>query len=227
MTRQDNTNLMSRQQARELAQRAVKANAPLSWFEPLYQLAVDNPALIPWADLTANPNLTEWLDRESVEGGSRSALVVGCGLGDDAEALARYGFAVTAFDIAPTCIAWCQRRFPASSVNYLVADVFQLPASWNQAFDFVFEAYTLQVLPEALRNNAMHAMGHCVRPGGRLLIVTRGRDAAEDSGEMPWPLQREELDRLGPDFREVRFEDYLDNESPPVRRFRVEFLRAR
>jgi hypothetical protein len=43
---------------------------------------------------------------------------------------------------------------------------------------------------------------------------------------MPWPLTKEELTdflRLG--LREVSFEDYLDDEVPPVRRFRVEYRR--
>ncbi|MCC5670705.1 class I SAM-dependent methyltransferase [Nostoc sp. CHAB 5784] len=40
----------------------------------------------------------------------QKALVIGCGLGDDAEAIASLGFEVTAFDISPTAIAWCQER---------------------------------------------------------------------------------------------------------------------
>lgn len=44
---------------------------------------------------------------------------------------------------------------------------------------------------------------------------------------MPWPLTREELrhfDQLG--FEPTRFEDYFDDETPPVRRFRVEYRRV-
>ena len=52
----------------------------------------------------------------------QKALIIGCGLGDDAEALAKLGFEVTAFDISTSAIAWCQQRFPDSTVNYLVAD---------------------------------------------------------------------------------------------------------
>jgi hypothetical protein len=39
---------------------------------------------------------------------------------------------------------------------------------------------------------------------------------------MPWPLTRHELDTLTQaGLIEVSFEDYFDNETPPVRRFRV------
>jgi hypothetical protein len=44
---------------------------------------------------------------------------------------------------------------------------------------------------------------------------------------MPWPLAREEIDAfhaLG--LETVSFEEFLDDESPPVRRFRVELRRA-
>jgi len=64
--------------------------------------------------------------------------VVGCGLGDDAEALAQQGFQVTAFDISPTAIAWCEKRFPDSQVKYQVADLFALDPAWHHKFDFVF-----------------------------------------------------------------------------------------
>jgi hypothetical protein len=37
---------------------------------------------------------------------------------------------------------------------------------------------------------------------------------------MPWPLIRSELEEV-PILRTLAFEDYMDGESPPVRRFRV------
>ena len=37
---------------------------------------------------------------------------------------------------------------------------------------------------------------------------------------MPWPLTRAELEDV-PTLHTLLFEDYLDGESPPVRRFRV------
>jgi hypothetical protein len=43
---------------------------------------------------------------------------------------------------------------------------------------------------------------------------------------MPWPLIREELDGFkSQGLKEVSFEEYLDKEDPPVRRFRAEYRR--
>ena len=75
------------------------------------------------------------------------ALVIGCGLGDDAEELARRGYAVTAFDISPTAIARCRERFPQSPVHYRVADVPRLPGEWQGRFGLAVEINTIQSLP--------------------------------------------------------------------------------
>ena len=64
--------------------------------------------MVPWADGLPDPNLVEWAGRAGSagsDGAGRRALVVGCGLGYDAEFLAGRGFAVTAFDLSPTAIA--------------------------------------------------------------------------------------------------------------------------
>jgi len=216
----------TRANARRLAEQHLKQGDALGWFEALYVAAESQPKAIPWADMAPNPNLIAWLQREDIDGHGQRALVVGCGLGDDAEALAAAGFAVTAFDVSPTAIAWCGRRFPESKVSYHVADLFALDPTWQRRFDLVLEVYTLQVLPPALRDKAMAAMASCVAPRGRLLVVCRGRDETDDPGAMPWPLTRRQLDgftTLG--FTEVSFEDYMDDEDPPVRRFRAVYQR--
>lgn len=196
----------------------------LGWFEALYQQAGGNPDVVPWADMTANPNLVAWIENEGVVAGGETALVVGSGLGDDAEYLARAGFDVVAFDISTTAIAWCRRRFPNSAVHYCVADLFQPPAEWLGRFDFVFEAYTLQVLPPELRRDAAPRIARFVAPGGSLLVISRGRDAAEDPGPLPWPLTRDEIEGFAAcGLDPVSFEDYIENEEKPVRRFRAVF----
>src|SRR5579872_4026118 len=165
-----------RSRARELAQTHVAQGDAVGWFEPLYAEAEGDPTRVPWADLKPNPNLVDWCEREAVRGEGRTALVVGCGLGDDAEFLAARGFQVTAFDIAPSAISWCQRRYPASSVRYLAIDLLNPPAAWTHNFDFVFEAYTLQVLQSAaLRSRAMERLSMFPSLGGTLLVICRGR----------------------------------------------------
>ena len=213
--------------ARELAAESISRGKPLEWFETLYRLAESEESVIPWADMTVNPNLTTWLERNRIEGTERKALIVGCGLGDDAEALASLGFQLTAFDISPTCIEWCQRRFPNSPVEYSVADLFSPPSSWQRGFDFVFEAYTLQVLPDDLRSRAIRHIAGFVATEGTLLVIARGRSEGDNPGMMPWPLMRSELAEVSScGLKEANFEDYVDTEDPPVRRFRIEYRKS-
>ena len=211
--------------AREIAQKHLDAGDPLSWFEDLYSHAGDKFSIIPWADLMPNPNVVDWLDQRQFRSFG-SALKVGSGLGDDAEELARRGFDTTAFDISQSAIDQSRIRFPNSSVSYIVADLFSAPDEWRGKFDLVVESYTLQVLPPNIRADAICAISSFVAPAGTLLVVARGRENDEPQGRMPWPLTKEEMALFEThDLKEVAFEDYIDNEEPPVRRFRATYRR--
>ncbi|WP_157867660.1 class I SAM-dependent methyltransferase [Gloeothece citriformis] len=125
-------------------------------------------------------------------------------------------------DISSTAIKECLRRFESSRVCYEVADLLAPPSKWLAAFDFVFESYTLQVLPPELRFAATSNLRNFVAPSGQLLVIARGREELEPPGEMPYPLTKGELnlfENLG--LTTELFEDYFDDEIPPVRRFRV------
>ena len=152
------------------------------WFERFYQQAGGDWDRVPWADLRPNPYLVAWLRTFGASPTRKRCLVVGCGLGDDAEALASAGFEVTAFDISPTAIAAAQRRFPRSGVDYVVADILQPPPAWTAAFDLIFEAFTLQALPPEPRHAAIGSMASLVAPGGRIFVLCRAREASEPAG---------------------------------------------
>jgi SAM-dependent methyltransferase len=217
----------NRTRARELASEFNSRNDPLGWFEALYREAESGSAEVPWADLRPNPNLLDFWKLHSRETRGKSALKIGSGLGDDAELLAAWGFETTAFDISATAIRATKKRFPSTKVQYVVADLLAPPDSWRAQFDFVVEAYTLQVLPASLRPRAIAKIAEFVRPAGLLLVIARGRDTNDDPGQMPWPLTREELTeftRAG--LREDSFEDYVDPHDPGVRRFRALYRRS-
>jgi SAM-dependent methyltransferase len=217
--------MVDRARARAYAADAVASGEPLRWFEELYAAASAGEADVPWADLRPNPHLVTWplLD----QGHPESALVVGCGLGDDAEWLATRGLKVTAFDIAPSAISACGRRFPRSPVEYVVADLLNAPEEWvRRRFDLVFEAYTVQVLPPGGPEREASFGALASLTGGTLLVVARGREPADDPGSMPWPLTAEEMTGFE-DFglTNIAFEDYPDPEEPTVRRFRATYRR--
>jgi SAM-dependent methyltransferase len=211
----------ARERARELARRHLAEGDAVGWFEAFYAEAGGAAERIPWADLAPNPWLLEWLDAHPEVTGR--ALVVGCGLGDDAELLASRGWPVTAFDVSASAVAWCRKRFPASPVEYVAADLLAPPAAWRRAFAFVFEANTLQVLPADLRASARERLADLLAPVGRMLLVARAREASEPEGRMPWPLTRGELARfvaLG--LVEESLEVVVDaREEPPLRRFKA------
>lgn len=196
-------------------------------FETLYADANGDMGKVPWANRRPNRLLVDWLSRERPAGRGRRCCVVGCGLGDDAELLDRHGFSTHAFDISPTAIAWAKKRFPSTRVKYVVDDLFNLSESSRGPFEFVFESYTVQALPVELRERAVEAVAKLVAPGGTLLLLARGRDAADELRENPpWPLTIEEV-RLfeSAGLRCQSFEDLFDDETPPVRRFRATFER--
>ena len=98
----------NRSRVKTLAHKYIDRNDPTGWFEELYSSANGRETAIPWADLTVNPNLAQWIEKNRVTGAGKTALVVGCGLGDDAEALSQIDFKVMGFDISPTAISWCK-----------------------------------------------------------------------------------------------------------------------
>lgn len=214
--------MTDRTRARTLARESIGQGDAVGWFERLYAEAAQGEAVVPWADLAANPHVVEWLEREAPQ--ARRVLDVGAGLGDTAEELSRRGFEVVAFDVSKTAIDEARRRFPHTRVDYRVADLLQLPAELDGAFDLVIECYTLQVLPAQVRAAAVASLRRTLAPGGTLLVVARGREADEPEGQMPWPLTRAEVEGIGSGaLHLVSFEDFLDDEDPPVRRLRAVF----
>ena len=178
---------------RSFVQEALEQGNPTGWFNEVYVRAKGDEGAVPWAHLAPRPAFAEWLEETNAQGKQRKALVIACGLGDDAEALAARGFDVTAFDIAPTAIEWAKRRFPESSVNYMVADMFEPPIEWVQAFDLVLEVFTVQALPIDIRAKAVAGVSQFVASGGELLVITMGVAKAEGRTGPPWPLTKEEL----------------------------------
>jgi Methyltransferase domain len=185
---------------RRLAAQSIAADDPTGWFEQLYAEAEEGRAVVPWFRGAPRPTLVEWAEERGVTGGGRRALVVGSGLGDDAEYVAGLGFDTTAFDISASAVRAARQRFPESTVEYVVADLLHPPAEWREAFDLVVESFNVQALPKPLQPAAIVQVGHLVRQGGTLLVIAFA-PSPEDPPEEgpPWPLTRAEVESFAID----------------------------
>jgi SAM-dependent methyltransferase len=178
---------------------------PDDFFEQMYA----SGSRLPWDDGGPRPELVEWAILRGIAGAGRPALVVGCGLGDDAEFVAALGFSTTAFDFAPTAISMARVRHPGSWVTYEVADVLDPPAAWTGAFDLVVESFTVQSLAPPNHARAIASIGAFVAPGGTLLVIASATDEPRHSGP-PFPLTRPEIESFG--FPPQQIERLADGE---------------
>lgn len=198
-----------------------KKDDPTGWFDSIYSVTNGDYTKVFWADLEPNPYLVAWLKQEVVTKKNKTACVIGCGVGDDAEVLSKYEYKVTAFDIAPSAIELCKKRYPNTNVNYLVADLFNYPNQWFEHFDVVYECNTIQVLPDEYRKKARIAMSSLITKGGYILVSCRSRDEDTMKDVIPLPLAKSEMDEFVSidRLKEISFEAYDDTQVPPVPHF--------
>ncbi len=207
-----------RARTREIAAEYLERGDALGWFEALYKESNGDNELIPWADLEPNRFFREWAEKTDLKGEGLKALVVGCGLGDDARYLHDIGFKVTAFDVSPTAIEWAKALHSETDIQFETADLFKPFRRWIGAFDFVLEVYTIQPLPLELRRQTIDAIAAFVVDKGTLVVVTRGRDDDEETPELPWPLSRKDLSRFGENgLIETGFQEFWDEEDEQKR----------
>jgi pimeloyl-ACP methyl ester carboxylesterase/SAM-dependent methyltransferase len=216
------------QQANRLASRSLAAGDATGWFDQLYSAGRAGAVQMPWSREHPHPLLQRWAREEAVDGAGLRAVVVGCGLGADAEHLAALGYATVAFDVSATAVDVARGRYPGSPVQYAVADLLELPPDWSGAFDLVVEVYTVQALPEPLRRRATAAVAGLVAPGGTLVVVAAARDEASAPPDgPPWPLTRPEVEAFAVGrLAAVRIEHIADEDDPTGGRWLAQFRRA-
>ncbi|MEV0146205.1 MULTISPECIES: methyltransferase domain-containing protein [unclassified Nonomuraea] len=219
--------------ARRLAAESLAGGDATGWFERLYAGSATGEAVVPWDSGGPHPLLVAWTgERETVRAGERDAagerrraLVVGAGLGDDAEHLAGLGYDITAFDVSESAVRLARERFPGTAVAYRAADLLDPPAEWRGAFDLVVEIMTVQALPEPLHEQAIARIASFVRPGGTLLVIASGRDEGDPVFPPPWPLTRPEITAFATGGLAVG--EIEDLREPGRRRWRATFHRLK
>lgn len=216
-----------RARADRLRAKYEEVGDPLMWFDEIYKEAEGDPALVPWGHLEARFPLLNWLERQERPKPGTRALDVGTGFGDNAAALCRAGYDVTAFDLSPTAVDWAAQRFANLPIRFVAANLLSPPDEWVGAFDLVSETFTVQALKGDDRQKAFASLAALVRIGGQLLIVARGRLDDEPLDPPPWPMTPSELDKFkGLSFKETLREEYFDKKDPPRRHFLAAFTRV-
>jgi len=174
---------------------SVQEDQPSNWFEPLYADSDTNGEGVPWANMETHPSFGSWLTKNSLEGDGKSALVVGCGMGDDAIELEALGFQVTAFDVSETAIKFCKERFPQSKVEFVPADLLENQSQWQQKFDFVLEIFTVQALPPKYEKELIQNISDFVSPDGQILVIAEvGKEERSFDSGPPWLLTSRHID---------------------------------
>ena len=212
-----------RERLLKLSEAAETDGEPLRWFEELYAGANRNSNEIPWARMEPHPKMVEWIaNQPDIQG---KALVIGCGLGDDAEWLSVAGFEVTAFDISESSIQWCKERFPSTAVDYIVADLLNPPGAWFNAFDLVVEIHILQAIPEEVRDPAAAQIPGLLNSDGSLLCIGRlaGLQTPNETPP-PWPLSRTWLEGRFSSLNPTSFQHFTYEESPSIDRYLASWI---
>lgn len=202
-------------------------SAPTGWFERLWASAAVGDVTTPWDHDDPHPALASWAGAPGSGNARGTAVVVGCGLGADAEHLARLGYETTGFDISPSAVAAARGRHLGSPVTYAEVDLLDLPSAWRGAFDLVVEIYTVQAVHRSVRAELTAGVRSLVAPGGTLLVMQAIAEEADESGP-PWPLTRPEIEAFGRDGLSAVSIEQL---PPPGRStrptlWRAEFRRA-
>jgi methyl halide transferase len=125
----------------------------------------------PWDLAGASPPLVRALLERLVAPPGR-ALVLGCGAGHDARAVAAAGFETVGVDFSPHAVARARELAAAegSSARFEEADVLALPPSLRGA-DLVVEHTLFCAIDPSSRDDYVDAVAEALRPDGRLLAL--------------------------------------------------------
>jgi SAM-dependent methyltransferase len=210
-----------------IAPRFLAAGDPTGWFEELYAAGESGRITMPWSRREPHALLVDWAETGNLTGDGRRAIVVGCGLGADAEYIAGRGFQTIGFDISEAAVRIARHRHPASAVQYVQADLLEPLHHWLCGFDLVVEIITVQALPDPPRGQAIANVSRLVGTAGTLLVIAAVHDDDGMEPPPPWPLRREEIEAFAGDgLTPVRIEIRTMPGTANEQRWRAEFQRT-
>ena len=94
-------------------------------------------------------------------------IVLGAGRGHDAREFARHGFQVTAVDFSSQAVSEMHRlAAPDAHVEILQQDIFTLPETLNQSFDYVLEYTCFCAIDPQRRSEYADLVTRLLKPNG-------------------------------------------------------------
>ena len=128
-------------------------------------------------------------------------IVLGAGRGHDARDFARHGFTVTAVDFAADAVAAMRELADTAAPTEIVqADIFNLPAELDHAFDVVLEYTCFCAINPARRGEYADVVARLIKPGGTYVALLFPLD--QHKGGPPFAVSIDEALAL---FRKRKF----------------------
>ncbi len=147
----------------------------------------------PWDHGKAAPPLTEYLEREPMEG---RILVPGCGAGHEVRALAEQGAKVLGMDISPTALDKARAHSAANGEAYELENFLNLPTLHHGRFDCLVEHTCFCAIDPADRERYVKAAHQALKPHGKFLGIFFISKPDEDEDGPPYMSNLCELSRL-------------------------------
>ena len=147
----------------------------------------------PWEKGAPHPALVDFLAENGPLAGE--IFVPGCGAGHDVRALSTSANHVLGIDLAPFAIMKANSFPKVGREEYLLADLFALPAEWNARFDLVFEHTCFCAIDPSLRTSYVETVVRLLRPGGKLIAIFFLNPDHKEEGP-PYRVSRGELEKF-------------------------------
>ena len=143
------------------------------WYENWY---CGKEKIFAWNIGRPHRGLTEILDKGLLKVGR--VLVPGCGIGYDAVLLAEGGFEVVAFDFSVNAISKARLKAKGKgklkgSLKFEVEDIYDLPHSYFNVFDYVLEIGNFQAMGVKERRDYVKVIAEVLRPGGKCVVICK------------------------------------------------------
>lgn len=177
-------------------------NSPEFW-EAIYQQGA------PWDLGTPTPVFRRLLESREFEPGRM--IVLGAGRGYDARMFARHGFAVTAVDFAADAADAMRALVDLDApVEVVQSDLFALPPTWDDTFDYLLEYTCFCAIDPARRPAYADLVSRLLKPGGTYIALLF--PIRDQPGGPPFAVSPQELIEL---LAERSFELQHRQAAPP------------